>query len=209
MPFPASEQLLALWTATLGGRGLRTMTIQSYLTGLKSLHIDLGLSTELFGNHRLQRIIRGINRFHGQPNRMEPLPITYGLLIHILSLLEANDPRYANLYGAIYIAHVGFLPADEITWTANDLIHGHTEFPEWNLTRRSIQCKENRLLLTLPSSKTDPLRKGVMITLLASSDTSCPVTAKRHLYELCPSWTSLVPLFARPPGDCPGSEGFT
>jgi len=67
-------------------------TIKSYLTGLKSLHIDLGLSTEPFGNHCLQGIIRGINRFHGEPNNKERLPTTRGLLIRILSLLDANDP---------------------------------------------------------------------------------------------------------------------
>jgi len=162
-----------------------------------------------FGNHRLQRIIRGINRFHGEPSRKERLPITRGLLIRILSLLDANDPRDANLYGTFCIAHVGFLRAGEVTWTANDLIHGHTEFAQWNLTRRSIQFEEDRLLLTLPSSKTDPFPKGVTITLSASSDAACPVTAMGHLYELCPSWTPLAPLFARPPGDGPGSEAFT
>ena len=48
-----------------------------------------------------------------------------------------------------------------------------------------------------------------MITLSASSDAVCPVTAMRHLYVLCPSWTPLAPLFARPRGDGPGSEAFT
>jgi len=65
------------------------------------------------------------------------------------------------------------------------------------------------VLLTLPSSKTDPFRKGVTITLSASNDSACPVTAVRHLYELCPSWTPLAPLFARPPADGPGCEAFT
>ena len=184
-------------------------TIKSYLTGLKSLHIDPRLSTKPFGNHRLQRVIRRINQFHAEPNKKGRLPITRGLLIRILSLLDANDPRDANLYGALYIAHTGFPRAGEITWTANDLIHGHTELAQWNLTRRYMQFEEDRLLLTLPSSKTDPFRKGVRITLSASNDAACPVTAMRHLYELCPSWTPHAPLFARPPGDGPGSEIFT
>jgi hypothetical protein len=50
-----------------------------------------------------------------------------GLLIHILSLLDANDPRDANLYCAFCIAHAGFLWAGEITCTANDLAHGYME----------------------------------------------------------------------------------
>jgi hypothetical protein len=184
-------------------------TIKSYLTGLKSLHIDLGLSTEPFGNHPLQRIIRGINRFHGKPNRMERLPITRGLLIRILSLLDANNPCDLNLYGAFRITHAGFLRGGEITCTGNDLIDGHTEFAQWNCTRRSIQFEEDRVLLTLPSSKTDPFRKGVTITLSASSDAACPVMAMRHLYEHCPSWNPLAAIFTRPLGDGPGSKAFT
>jgi hypothetical protein len=182
-----SEQLLALWIAKPGQRGLHTKTIKSYLRGQKSLHFDLGLSTEPVGNHRLQRIIRGINRFHAEPNKKKRYPITRGLLRRILSLLDANNLHDANLYGAFCIAHAGVLRAGEITWTANNQILGHTEFAQWNLTRSSIQFQEDRRLLTLPSLKTDPFRKGVMITLSASKDGACPVTAMRHLYELCPS----------------------
>jgi hypothetical protein len=195
--FPASEQQLLVWVSKLGERGLRTKTIKSYLTGLKSLHVDLGLGTKPFGNPRLQRIIRGINRFQGEPNRKERLPITRNLLIRLLSLLDRNDPRDANLYGAFCLAHAGFLRAGEFTWSENNLVHGHTEFAPWNLTQRSIQFEEDRLFLTLPNSKTDPFRKGVTITLASSGDAACPVTAMRHLYDLCPSWTPLAPLFTR------------
>jgi len=117
------------------------MTIKSYLTGLKSLHIDLWLSTKTFGNHRLHRIIRGINHFHGETNRKDRLTITRGILLCILSRLDSNDPRDAILYGTFYIAHPGFLCAGEMTWTANDPIHGHTEFAQWNVTPKSIQLE--------------------------------------------------------------------
>ena len=208
-PFPASEQLLSLWTAQLGECGLVTNTINSYLTVLKSLHIQLGLSTEPFGNHRLQRIIRGINRFHRKPNQKECLLIPRGLLVRIISLLDAPDPRDGNLYGTFCVAHTGFLWACEITRTTNDLIHGHAEFAQWILTRSCIQLEEDQLLLTLPSSKMDPCRKGVTITLSAASDAACRITAMWHLYELCPGWTPLALLFARPLGDGPGSEAYT
>jgi hypothetical protein len=173
-----------------------------------SFHIDLGLCTKPFGNHRLLRIIAGINRFHGKPNQKKRLPITRGVLIHILTLLDSNDPHNANLYGAFCIAHARFLQAGEIQLTAKDLIHGHTEFAQWDLTQGSIQFEEDRLLLTLPSSKSNPFRIEVTITLSASNDTTCPGMAIWHLYELCPSWTPLAPLFARPPGDGPGSKAF-
>ena len=184
-------------------------TSNSYHTGVKSLLINLGLNTGPWGNHRQQRIIRAINRFHSDPNKKEHFPISRGLFIPILSLLDANDPRDKNLNGAFCIAVAGFLGAGEISWTANDLMHGHRDVAQWNHTRTSIQFEEDRLLLTIQSWKTDPCRKGVRITLSASNDTACPVTAMRHLYELCPSWTPLATLFACPPRDGPGSEAFT
>jgi len=110
-------------------------TIISYVPGLKLLHIKLGLNTEPCGNHRLQRIFGGINRFNLEPKKLERLLFTRGLLIYILSLLDANDPHDANLYGPFCIAHAGFLCAGEIPWTVNDLFHGHTEFAQWNLTK--------------------------------------------------------------------------
>jgi hypothetical protein len=105
----------------------------------------------------------------------------------LLSLLDANDPRIANLYGAFCIAHPGCLQTGEITLRANELIHGHTKFAQSNPTRRSIQFREDQLLLKLPSSNTDPFRKGVMIRLSASTHAACQVIARWHLYELCPS----------------------
>jgi hypothetical protein len=114
---------------------------------------------------------------HSETNKKERLPITCGLLIHILSLLDVNDPRDRNLYGAFWVLPAGLLWASETTWTVNHLIHGYTEFAQWNLTRRCIQLEEGWTLLTLPSSKTDPVCKQVTITQSASNDAACPVTA--------------------------------
>ena len=208
-PFPALGQLGELWTGKIGECGLRTKTLKSYLTGLKSAHIDLGLSTEPVGNHYQQRIISGINRFHCKLNKKEHLPITRCLLICILSLLDENDPRFVIIYSAFCVAHARFLRSGKVNWAANDLIHAHTVFAQWNLTRRSIQFAEDRLLLTVPSLKTDPFRKGVTITVSALIDAAYSVTAMRHLYEICPSWTPLPALFACPPRYGPGSQAFT
>jgi hypothetical protein len=139
------------------------------------------------GNHHLQWIIRGINRFHAKPNKKEQLPITRCLRIGILTLLDGNEPRDANIYSAFCIAHAGFLRVGEISLTGNDIIHGHMAFAQWNLTQRSIQFAEDRLLLTLPSSNTDPFHKEVTIRQLASNYATCPFTAVRHPNRLCPS----------------------
>jgi len=83
--------------------------------------------------------------------------------------------------GLEHLQHcTGRIPVGEVTWTANDLIHGHTEFAQWNLTQRSIQFKEDQLLLPLPSSKTDPFRKGVTITLSAFNEARLRTLTKTH-----------------------------
>ncbi|KAF8244594.1 hypothetical protein K440DRAFT_558300, partial [Wilcoxina mikolae CBS 423.85] len=53
----------------------------------------------------------------------------------------------------------------------------------------------DRLPLTLQNSQTDPFRKGITIALDSSGDTACRVAAILYLYDLCPSWTPLPPLF--------------
>jgi len=120
-----------------------------------------------------------------------------------------NNPCDVTLYGALCILHAGFLQVGNITWTVNHLVHSHMECAQLDLTRVSFQFVEDRPLHTPPSSKTDPFRKEVMITLSPSNEAACPVTAMRHLYELCPRWTPLTPLIARSTEDCPGSEVFT
>jgi len=55
----------------------------------------------------------------------------------------------------------------------------------------------------------DPFHTGVTITQSASNDAACPVTVLRHLYELCPSWTPLAPVFTHPTEDRPGGKAFT
>jgi hypothetical protein len=110
------------------------MIIKSYPTGQKSLYIDPRHNPEQVGNCRILRIIRVINRFNSKPNKIEPLTITHGLLINIISVQDANDPCDANHCNTFCIAYAGYLWEGEITWNANDPNHGYKESAEWNLT---------------------------------------------------------------------------
>ena len=49
--------------------------------------------------------------------------------------------------------------------------------------------------LTLPASKTDPFRHGIQITVAASNDAGCPVTAMRNLFAVDTHRPPSAPLF--------------
>jgi hypothetical protein len=54
-PFPVTAPLICNWVASLGGR-VKPATMKSYITGLRSLHIDMGLPTDgIFDHPRLQK----------------------------------------------------------------------------------------------------------------------------------------------------------
>src|SRR5204863_3934694 len=97
-----------------------------------------------------------------------------------------------NLKAAFCTAFAAFLRLGEFTWDEwND--HSHLTC----LSRGSIQFTvDGNVLMNLPSSKTDQFRKGTVIPLSASHDTTCPVSALRLLFRRYPK-PNTAPLFAR------------
>ncbi|KAJ7879786.1 hypothetical protein B0H14DRAFT_2273723, partial [Mycena olivaceomarginata] len=78
-PYPASEPHLLSWVASLPPT-VSGKSIKRYVGALKSFHADLGYPSEQFSSRVLERVIRGIRRFHGDIERKERLPITHPIL---------------------------------------------------------------------------------------------------------------------------------
>ena len=65
--FPASEQLLALWSTFLA-RTVKYSTVKAYLSAVRNLHLDLGYTLLEFEDMKnLRRTLRGIKRLKGNP----------------------------------------------------------------------------------------------------------------------------------------------
>jgi integrase len=197
-----TAESLCNWMAYLGNRGrTKSSTMKSYLTGLRSYCVDMGMGgddLEVFRHPRVQRVIRGIKIFHGarEGDLRERLPITRDLLLRMLAKLDTNTLEGATYHAAFCTAFAGFLRVGEFTWTAAEWLLGAADFSKWHVTRRSVQFldDDSRLYLTLPASKTDPFRMGITITIAAASDAACPVKSLRHLFEKYPL-PSYSPLF--------------
>ncbi|KAJ7442932.1 hypothetical protein B0H11DRAFT_2399043, partial [Mycena galericulata] len=78
-PYPVSEAHLLTWVASLLP-AVSGKSIKRYVGALNSFHADLGYPSDQFTSRVLERVIRGIRRFHGDAERKERLPITHPIL---------------------------------------------------------------------------------------------------------------------------------
>lgn len=97
----------------------------------------------------------------------------------------------ATLHAAFCLAFAGFLRIGEFTWSSGDL---NEEFASYFAVRRSVALHNDHLEFSLPSSKTDPFRRGVTIAIAAADDDACAVRSLRYLFTTFPS-AATDPLF--------------
>ena len=180
--FPATCHLLADWVAQLGVKRVKAKTIKSYLTAVRSAHVDmLHHDLTVFHAPELEHMIAGIRRLHGEAGTQERRPITKGLLLQMLPHLDQKSREGATFYAVFSLAFAAFLRVGEFTYTSND--HGLSDVCKWFLTRRSIELFNDHLDLTLPASKTDPFRRRITLHISASDDRACPVKVLRRLFR--------------------------
>lgn len=193
--FPAQAIWLIEWLCSLAGT-VKVKTMKLYLAGIKSYQLDLGIDCSAFTDPRLERTIQGIKRDHSETDRRTRTLLTRPFLLQILRCL--NIPTYDNivLQAAFTLAFAGFLRVGEFTYKEVDQELGPT-FAQWFLTKSSIGITEaaTHMEVTLPSSKTDPFRKGIKLSIAASNDTGCPVEAMRRLLRVDTHRHPLSPLF--------------
>ena len=199
--WPASETVLIEWvtgrvfgsTAPKQGQ-IKPNTVQSYLSALKSYHIDRNLLTTGFTSPRIDRILAGA-RFLFPHVKKERLPITKHVLEKI-TRIPSRSLAEINIDTAFKVAWAGFLRMGEITYTENEA--QSSTFVDIGLTRSDITFSDGdqHAILRLKRSKTDVHHTGVEIILAATHDQTCPVTALRKLYSEDPQPRS-APLFRR------------
>jgi hypothetical protein len=194
------------------GQGqLQADSIEHYLSGLRSFHVDRGLPTDVFNNEHIKRLIKGARRLFPQPPKRNRLPIIKSTLIKIanagLPLAETpldsssthsfNSAVIDNINGntAFHFAFAAFLRIGEFTYTTKEAADP-TTFIATKLIRSDIRFVEdyNYLILRLKRSKTDTKHEGVSIIVAAIGDRACPVAALCILFWVDPQQPN-APLF--------------
>lgn len=197
---PASQDAILQWLTSLAGH-IQPKTIKSYLTHVRALHIDADLPFHHAVSPIVQRLIRGIKRYHGEPGRKPKLPITLPILLAILSHLQPNIyPLHRTIHAACCLAYSGLLRCGEFTTPT------HIFNPAIHLTTAAVKFQPSftnpeYIELTLPASKTDPFRTGVTLVIAAApGQASCPVSSLLHLLSSQPR-PPTAPLFSDTAGN--------
>jgi hypothetical protein len=191
--YSASISNLASWSASLGDKTVKAKIIKAYLTGLRSHYIDIGYSDtdiEAFHHPTLQRIIAGIRGLQGDDQTRERRPITRDLLLLLLCQFDQSTIEGATWHASFCLAFAGLLRMGEFTWSQSDRT---SDFRQWHLTRSSVIFQNDSLELTLPSSKTDPFRRGITLTIVVS-DEACVKASLTNLFSRF-SAPLIAPLF--------------
>ncbi|KAJ7252605.1 hypothetical protein C8J57DRAFT_1474228 [Mycena rebaudengoi] len=188
------------WICSLAGQ-VKPPTIKAYLCHVRSMHTDADIPFTVCDSPMVQRLFRGIKRFHGDPDRAPKSPITLPVLLAMLDTLQPGVVAgHDQLYASWCLAFAAFLRSGEFTLKRGKF-HRQT-----CLSRDSVEFlpsleNPDRVILTLPASKTDPFRKGIRITVAAApGHRSCAVAALKRLFEAQPRSGS-APLFEGLDGD--------
>jgi hypothetical protein len=196
--FPAQRLHLIEWV-TLRSTGssechqdrITGDTIASYLSALRSVHVDRGLPTSVFDDETLKRVIAGIKRRQPHRELSQAKPITLDILelafsatIDLSMITENQRIDEINTTAAATVAFGGFLHSGEFTYEAKDL-HNKRSFKSTSLLRLDITFSDldEHVTISLKRSKTDYDHVGVDIIIAATATPTCPVQALRRLFE--------------------------
>lgn len=157
--------------------------VLSYLSALKSYHIDRQLSLKV-DDPRMALTIQVGRRLFPSKKRNR-LPITKDILEKITGD-EPHTVTDVNIDTAFKVAWAGFMRLGELIYTAADA--KKATFAETGLTRSDISFAEGDqyAILRLKRSKADTEYTGVQIILAATEERTCPVAALNRLFTQDP-----------------------
>ena len=191
-PLPASEVQLRYFASWLADQ-VSFPTIKLYLAGIRFTHIENSLVDPFADAPLLHLLLRGIKRTKGLSSRRR-LPITMSVMRQLKGAL-ATDPRITSrdklmLWSAFTLAFFAFLRSSEFTSPSSTRFNSrvHLCFSDISFTTTGS------LSLQLKTSKTDPFRKGCLITVAPSGRSVCAVRAMRRYLDHQPP-RSASPLY--------------
>ena len=186
---PADDAFLAEFVAYLADVAKITPTsIKTYLSALRSLHIDRGWPDPLQSAPLTQRVLAGVKRVHGLHPRRQRLPVSRPTLVRLIEHLRTAPWLLPTdklmLTAACTLAFHGFLRCSELT---TGLARS---------SARIIAAPLRHIELRVPASKTDPFRRGATITIGASGGLCCPVSNLSQYLDATRGRPVNTPLFA-------------
>ena len=159
-------------TAPSLARRVQPKTIKGYLSAVRSLHVDADLPFSITESPIVQRLIRGIKRYHGEKDRKPVQPITLSVLLALLSQLQPGIiAGHTAIYAACCLAYAG--------------LYGPANSPRARktiqvLTSPAIPCSSYRHSRTAPTSSSLYLApKPTPFAKVSRSQSQLPLAMRR------------------------------
>ena len=182
---PSSLSLLPTWQTW---QKTRQHSIKTYVSAVRSLHIDHGWPGPLQSAPLTQRVLAGVKREHGLHPRLQRLRVSRPMLLRLIE--HFRTPPW-------------LLPTDKLMLTAVCTLtfHGFVRCSE--LTTAPAESSAHLIAAPLrhiehhfPATITDPFRRGATITLGGSGGLCCPVSNLSQYLNATRVWLANTPLFA-------------
>ncbi|XP_021356783.1 uncharacterized protein LOC110452522 isoform X1 [Mizuhopecten yessoensis] len=173
---PVTEDLLVLFVAYCASKlKLSFPTVKLYLCGIRHSCLRYSdrplVNISAISSPRLNAVLNGLKR-QSSTQAKPRLPITGTILANICRTLRLGVfSKFTDLMmeTACTVAFFGFLRCGEFTCRS-------TFESGVNLSVIDVCIESDYFILTLKSSKTDPFKKGVAISLFKNYTDTCPYT---------------------------------
>ena len=166
LPDITEDHLIYFVTYCQSVKNLKHDTIKLYLAGIRFHYLRAGRSDPTLTAERLSYVLRGIKKSQNNVTN-DRLPITADILRLLCNLLVVGvfSPFIdLMLHAAFLTAFFGFLRCGEFTRKAKNNCY------ECLLISDIILIDNNQYIIKLRSSKTDPFRKGVNISIFENDN---------------------------------------
>ena len=170
-----------IFRSTLPKQGqIKPDTVLSYLSALKSYHIDRRLSLKDFDDPQMVLIIKGRRRFFPSKKRNR-LPITKDILEKIteVELLSISNLNFDTIFK---VAWSGFMKMRELTYTTAGIIKATFEEITILWSDISFAKRDQYAILRLERSKINTNYTEIKIILAATGERTCAVAVLRKLF---------------------------
>ncbi len=184
-PFPASLQVVCLFTQFLSRSFNSVTSICNYVSGIKLIHLVSGLPFPHIDRLEYKLLVKGLKKLNPFIPR-QALPITPHILLDIRKVLDLSDPTHATLWCAFILAFFLFARKSNIVPPSANTFHINK-----HLCRRDIIIGSDKILVYIKWSKTIQAGERYILIPFVHMPTSplCPKAAVLNMFakvQACP-----------------------
>jgi hypothetical protein len=188
MQLPLIERQILIfidWLARV--RGLRSTTINTYLSGIRQLHIVQGIDPPVFRTGLVKLVLKGITNRDGIASRSEHLtgrlPMTMNAMLLLKKLITKFDiPRQdrALFWAVATLAFAGAFRISELLCKTES-----TYDPDFDLLTRNVKYSTDKnqkttVHVTLKCPKESKQKNSTIVDVFQNDGPLCPVAALKE-----------------------------